>query len=78
MTATQEDVLFLAWAKSFSPSGRLYANYSRYLQTQVKYNPIPDSARDLHKDEYDVKGTKKSRYGLVNSLKNMLYQTGFA
>ena len=78
MTATQEDELFLKWAKSFSPSGKIYANYSRYLQTQVKYNPIPGSARELHKEDYDVKGNKKSRYGLVNSLKNVLYQTGFA
>ncbi len=77
MTATQEDVLFLQWAKSFSPTGKIYANYSKYLQTQVKYNPIPGSARDENKHEYDMKGVKKSRFGVVNTLKNVLYQTGF-
>lgn len=78
MTATQEDVLFLKWAKGVNVTGAIYANYSRYLQSQVKFNPIPDSARDLNKDDYDEKGNKKSRSKLVNSIKSLLYQTGFA
>lgn len=77
LTATQEDVLFLKWAKGFNVTGPIYANYSRYLQKQIVYKPIPDSARDVNKDEYDVKGNKKSRYGVVNTVTNVLYQTGF-
>ena len=77
MTATQEDQLFLKWARGYSISGMGYANYSRYLQKQIKYHPIPSSARDVNKDEYDAKGNRKSRYGVVNTVKNVLYQTGF-
>lgn len=78
ITATQEDELFLKWSKGFSFSGGLYANYSKYLQKQASFKAIPDSARDLNKDNYDVKGNKKSKYGIINSVKNVLYKTGLA
>lgn len=78
MTATQEDELFLKWAKGTNVTGAIYANYSKYLQTQAKFNPIPDSARDINKADYDEKGNKKSKSKLVNSFKSFLYKTGIA
>lgn len=78
MTATQEDELFLKWAKGFSFSGAVYANYSKYLQKQAEYKPIPDSARDLNKKDYDQKGNKKSRFEFINNVKKVLYNTGLA
>lgn len=78
MNPTQEDELFLKWAKGFNVTGAIFAKYSRYLQKQAKYAPIPDSHRSRYPDEYDAKGGKRSRYKFVNKLKDVLIVTGIA
>lgn len=71
MSATQEDELFLIWIKK-SITGGLYANYSRYLQKQGSYKPVPGSYRDMHPSEYDTKGNKRSRWKIVNKVVDFL------
>lgn len=41
LTATQEDELFLKWLKGPNITGAIFAKYSRYLQKQSEYKPIP-------------------------------------
>lgn len=74
ITATTEDELFLKWANSFSITGAIYAKYSKYLQSQIKYNPIPGSYRDMNPHEFDAKGAKKSKFTAVNNVKSFLHK----
>ena len=78
MNATQEDELFLKWAKGFSVTGAIYAKYSKYLQKQIKFNPIPDSYRANHPNDYDAKGGKRSRFSILNKAKDALIWAGYA
>lgn len=66
--------IFTKRAKGFNVTGRIYANYSKYLQKQVKFNPVPESYRDLHRDEFDAKGNKKSRFEIFNKINDFLIQ----
>jgi len=72
ITATVEDELFLKWIKGYSLAGNFYGTYIKYLQKQAEYKPIPDSYRDQHPTEYDRKGNKKSKWAIVNSVRNIL------
>lgn len=74
ITATEEDGLFLKWIKGFNVTGALFAKYSKYLQKQEQYNPIPGSYRDVHKNDFDSRGNLKSKYGLVNGIREFLYK----
>jgi len=76
MNPTQEDELFLKWAKGYSVTGSIYAKYSRYLQKQVKFTPVPDSHRDRNADQYDAKGARRSKYKIFNKINDILIQAG--
>ena len=71
MTATQEDELFLKWIKGANLTGAIFAKYSKYLQKQSEYKPIPGSARDLKRDEYDAHGNRKSKYAIVRAIRKI-------